>query len=172
LRTGDRSTACAFTLLELIVVVAIIGTVLVLTLPRFDLPGRHGDLETLARYLIKTDRQLKAEATARQLRHTLHLNLDRQRIWITNATMNEDQMAEAADEGFVLPDGVRLERLRLPDDRDIGTGTYAVQYFPDGHSFMVAIGLAEPGGRRLILQIEPFLTTARIVDEDGMAVPL
>jgi prepilin-type N-terminal cleavage/methylation domain-containing protein len=171
-RAGDRSPDAAFTLLELIVVVAIIGTVLVLTLPRIELPGRQGDLETVARYLIKSHRQLKAEAVSRQLRHTLHLDLDRQRIWVSNADMDEQQQVDAAEEGFALPRRVRLESLRLPNDREISAGAYAVQYFPDGHSFMVAIDLVEPGGRRLTLHMEPFLTAARVLDEDGTASPL
>ena len=120
-----------------------------------------------ARQLIEAHHRLKAEATGRQLRHTLHLDLDRQRIWVSHAAMNEDQMTAAADEGYRLARRVRLERLRLPDAREINAGTYGVEYFPDGHSFMVDIDLAEAGGRRLTLRIEPFLTAARVMDEDG-----
>ena len=151
------------------VVVAIIGTVLVLTVPRVELPGMHDDLEAAARQVIQAHRRLKAEAAGRQLRHSLHLDLDRQRIWVSDASMDEDQMAAAADEGYRLPRRVRLEQLRLPDEREINTGSYDVQYFPDGHSFMVDIDLAELGGRRLTLRIEPFLAAARVMNEDGTA---
>ncbi len=149
------------------VVVAVIGTVLVLTVPRIDLPGLHDDLSAAARQVIQAHRKLKAEAAGRQLRYSMHLDLDRQRIWVSDASMDEDQMAAAADEGYRLPSRVRLEQLRLPDEREINTGSYAVQYFPDGHSFMVDIDMAELGGRRLTLRIEPFLAAARVIREDG-----
>ncbi len=170
-RPGAFRPPAAFTLLELIVVVAVIGTVLVLTLPRLQLPGVHDDLEAAARQLIQAHGRLRDEAVGRQQRHTLHLDLDRQRIWITHAAMDEEQTRAAADEGYRLPRRVRLERLRLPEDRDISAGAYGVDYFPDGHSFMAAVELAESEGRRLTLRIEPFLSAVRVVDEDGTALP-
>ena len=165
-RPPTHRSFSGFTLLELIVVMAVIGTVLVLTLPRLSLPGIRNDLEAVARQLIDTHRRLRAEAAALQLHHTLHLDLDRQRIWISNAGMNPDQTAAVAAQGYDLPRRVRLECLHLPGGGKIESGTYEVQYFPDGHNYMVDVDLGESGGRELTLRIEPFLAEARIADDD------
>jgi hypothetical protein len=151
------------------VVVAVVGTVLVLTVPRLDLPGVGTDLDAVARQLIGTHRRLKAEAERQQRRSTLHIDLDRQRVWISDATMDPDRLSEAAEEGYDLPRGVRIESLRTPDDRILGSGTYGVVYFPDGHSFMVDLALRDGDDRELTLRIEPFLPTARVLDDDDKA---
>ena len=165
-RPPTHRSFSGFTLLELIVVMAVIGTVLVLTLPRLSLPGIRNDLEAVARQLIDTHRRLRAAAAALQLHHTLHLDLDRQRIWISNAGMNPEQMAAAAAGGYDLPRRVSLERLHLPGGREIGSGTYGVEYFPEGNNYMVDLDLGENSGREMTLRIEPFLAESRMVEDD------
>jgi prepilin-type N-terminal cleavage/methylation domain-containing protein len=169
LRAGRRFSP-GFTLLELIVVMAVIGTVLVLTLPRLSLPGIHDDLEAVARQLIGAHHRLKTQAAAEQRRYTLHIDLDRQRMWISDTSMDENRLAGAAEDGYDLPRSVRLDRLRTPGGEAVTSGTYGVQYFPDGHSFMVDVDLRDSDGRRLTLRIEPFLSEARVVNEDGEAI--
>ncbi len=164
-----RDRQNGFTLLELIVVVAVLGTVLVLTAPKLRLPGMHGDLDAVARQLIDTHRRLKAQAADRQQRHTLHIDLDRQRLWVSSAGMDEDQLAAAAEDGYDLPRDVRIRRVRTAGKETFAVGTRDVAYFPDGHSYLMEIDLSDSDGRSLTLRIEPFLPLARVVNADDMA---
>jgi len=155
-----------FTLLELVVVVAVIGTVAFLTVPRLRLPGQTDDLEAAARWIMTQHHKLRIEAVRQQHRYRLHCDLDAQRLWVSHDGMDETGRAEASEEAFRLQGGARLDLVRLADGREFRTGQKALVYFPDGHSYLAQILLREGSGRHLAVRVEAFLPEARLFDAD------
>lgn len=158
--------AAGFTLLELVVVVAVIGTVAFLTVPRLQLPGRDRGLNAAARWLMAHHHKLRVESVRRQRRFHLHCDLDAQRIWATEEGMDAAQQSEAADKALQLGKEARLVLVRMADGREVRAGQSALVYFPDGHSYLAQLLLRDDRGRQRAVRLEPFLPEARLLDAD------
>ena len=155
-----------FTLLELMVVVVVIGTVVFMAIPRLHLPGGADGLDAVGRYLVIGHQRLRTDAVRRQVEQILNIDLDAQKLWVSDASMDETRQAAAAAGGYVLGDGVRIGRLSMADDRELFAGTFALRFFPDGHCLMVQIHVEDRAGGRMTVRMEPFLPEAKVFAED------
>ena len=153
-------------MLELMVVVVVIGTVVFMAIPRLHLPGSADKLDAVGRYLVIGHQRLRTDAVRRQVEQALHIDLDAQRLWVSDPTMDETQVAAAAAGGYVLGDEVRIGRLSMADDRELFAGTFTLRFFPDGHCLMVQIHIEDKTGGRMTVRMEPFLPEAKVFLED------
>lgn len=161
-----RGPSAGFTLLELVVVVTIVGTVAFLTLPRLRLPGAGDDVDAAARWLAAHHHKLRVVAVQERRPYRLHCDLDARRFWATHTGMDEGESAAAFEAGFHLGPQGDIELVRLADGREVRQGLMAVVYFPDGHSYLAQVLLRADGGRRLAVRLESFLPEARLFEED------
>jgi prepilin-type N-terminal cleavage/methylation domain-containing protein len=80
MRTRARA---GYTLLELIVVMALIGIVFFFAIPRFEGSFLLDDANTSARWLIGRLQTLREDALRSRRMQTLHVDLDTGRLWVT-----------------------------------------------------------------------------------------
>jgi prepilin-type N-terminal cleavage/methylation domain-containing protein len=76
-----------FTLIELVVVISLISIMLFFTIPRLQNAIPLGDDKKAARWIIGKVQALKESAVREQLDYVLNLNIDTNRLWVTNETM-------------------------------------------------------------------------------------
>ena len=157
--SGNR----AFTLIEMIVVTALISIMLVVAIPRLDggLFTDGGD-ET-ARWIVANVRQLKEKSIVDQKTYLLNVSPDVRRLWITEAGMTDEETDAAREEGFRLPRGMTIDHVAFSKTERFTGGTIPIGFYPKGYSDKAVIRMRTNDGDRLAFFIEPFLPGARLV---------
>ena len=153
----------AFTLVELIVVTALIAIMLMVAIPRLS-GGLFSDEEgQTARWIIATVRQLKEKAVTDQKIYLLNVSPDIQRFWITTEGMADTDASSARDEGYRLPRGIRIDHVAFSKDERVSSGPIPIGFYPQSYSDKAVIRLRTSEGERLSFFIEPFLAGAELV---------
>ena len=162
--TGKPSKLRGFTLIELIVVIALLSIVLVITIPRFHNVLVADSSGKTSRWLIGTTKALRENALRQQKRHTLHIDMDAGRMWTSDASMTEEAILEAASTGYRLPDGIRLLDVEFPLNGSVSSGRADIFFYPRGYSDPALIHLENEDKDPLTYVIEPFLTELGIYE--------
>jgi len=150
--------------MELIVVVALIGIMLVFSVPRVQDTVFSNASRKTANWLMMTVKELKEKAATEQKRHVLHVNLDTNALWLSNETMEEDAVLEAEEKGYVLPDGVRLQAVEYPGREAVTDGQADITFFPQGYSDKALIHVESETHGAMTFLIEPFLSDVIVYD--------
>lgn len=153
----------AFTLIEMIVVTALISIMLAVAIPRLEggLFSDGGD-ET-ARWIIANVSRLKEKAVLDQKTYLLNVSPDIQRMWVTSADMSDADADTAREEGYRLPRGVNIDHVTFGRDDRESTGTIPVGFYPQGYSDKAVIRIRTNDGERMAFFIEPFLARVELV---------
>ncbi|HSO19921.1 MAG TPA: type II secretion system protein [Desulfosarcina sp.] len=147
----------AFTLIELIVVTALISIMQVVALRRLG-GGLLGDgADDTARWIIGTVRRLKERSVLDQKTYLLNVSTDIQRMWVTEAGMADADADAAREEGYRLPPGTNIDQVGFNQNERLPSGTVSIAFYPQGYSDKAVIRLRTGDGDRLALIIEPFL---------------
>lgn len=153
---NDRQSL-GFTLLELIVVISLLSIMLVFTVPRFHSTLFLDETKTSARWIIGKIQSLKEAAIRNQRQHTLHIDLDTERFWVTNESMAAEALESAALNAEPLPDGLKIADIEYPLRGKIDSGQADITFYNDGHSDKVLIHLQD-GAEYVSYLVEPFLS--------------
>ncbi len=156
----------AFTLIEMIVVTALISIMLVVAIPRLDGGLFSGGADETARWIIANVRQLKEKAVIEQKTYLLNVSPDIQRLWITEAGMTDVEADAARKSGHALPRGVNIDHVAFSQTERFSGGTIAIGFYPKGYSDKAVIRIRTNDGDRLAFFIEPFLSGANLVKGD------
>lgn len=156
-----------FTLLELIVVMALIGITLFLTLPRLR-AGLVGDpMFKMARQMVFLTKQLRAEALSRQMDLILRVDLDEQKFGVVMETGGDSEQSGQPDgsgaEFQTLPEGVNVVDIIFPRKEKITGGRVDIGFFRQGYADQALVHLQDwDNDQALTLFIEPYLTHVQI----------
>ena len=153
----------AFTLIEMIVVTALISIMLVVAIPRLGGGIFSDGVDETARWIIAAVRQLKEKAVVEQKTYQLNVSPDTQQIWITDTGMAETDVAAAREQGHRLPKGVNIDHVAFSPDERFSSGTIPIGFYPKGYSEKAVIRLRTNDGDRLAFFIEPFLSRVNLV---------
>lgn len=160
---GDGFGHGGFTLIELIVVIALLSIMLFTAVPRFQ-EVMTDDTRAVSRWILWSIPELKQQAVTEKYRFTLNVGLNDNKLWITHETMDEEQLELAADAGYVFPEDIELLDVEFPDGKIITTGTAEINFYPKGYSDRAIIHVATEDDERLSYFIEPFLTYVKLLD--------
>lgn len=153
----------AFTLIEMIVVTALISIMLVVAIPRLS-GGLFSDgSDETARWIIANVHHLKEKALVEQKTYLLNVSPDTQRIWITEAGMADTDANAAREEGYALPRGIKIDHVAFSQTERFSSGTIPIGFYPNGYSDKVVIRMRTSDGDRLAFFIEPFLSRVNLV---------
>ena len=119
-----------FTLIELIVVIALLSIMLVISIPRFHNVLVADSVGKTSRWFIGTTKALRESALKGQKRYTLHIDMDAGALWTSDASMAEEAVLEAASTGYRLPDDVRLLDVEFPVNGKVSTGRADIFFTP------------------------------------------
>lgn len=152
-----------FTLIELVVVTALISLMLFMAVPRFQVFLSADDAHRAARWLIMEIPLLKNRAVQEQQDFRLHFDFDRQLAWVTRDDMTEEEQQAAVDEGYRPPEAVRWSDLEFAGGPKISAPA-AIRFYHQGYSDRVLIHLQDDSDRRFSVLVEPFLPTVEFYD--------
>jgi prepilin-type N-terminal cleavage/methylation domain-containing protein len=157
--TGPRG----YTLLELIVVMALIGIVFFFAVPRFEGTWLTDDAQKSSRWLIAKLRLLREESLRTHRLLTLHIDLDTSRIWETDEAMSLEERDAALRRSQPIPGGARIAGVSFPVMGRVASGRADIRFHRDGHSDWALIHL-QSGETRYAFLLEPFLQEVKMFE--------
>lgn len=155
--TTNNGHLKGFTLLELIVVIALMGIVLVLTVPRFHETLFLDESKAGSRWIIGKVQALKEAAVRNQKDYSLHIDLDAERFWETDESMSPEAVENAAVNAASLPGGLKIIDIEYAIRGKINSGQADITFYKSGYSDKVFIHLQD-GESQVSYLIEPFLS--------------
>jgi len=153
-----------FTLIELIVVIALIGLMLFFSLPRLHNNPSLDDRKKSARWLIGKVQALKESAIRDQKQYSLHFDLDSGRIWETNESMSQEDYESSALNSHALPEDVQIIDVEYPAKEKITSGHTEITFYKAGYTDKAFVHMQE-GEIYLSFLIEPFLSNVQVIEE-------
>jgi prepilin-type N-terminal cleavage/methylation domain-containing protein len=156
-QTTNNEHLRGFTLMELMVVLALLTIMLVFSIPRLHKTFFLDDSKSGARWIIGKIQTLKETAVRTQKHHTLHFDLDTDHYWETNESMSAEDLETAATETKPLPDGLKIADIEFPIRGKISSGRTDITFYRSGYSDKALIH-TQDGETYVSYLIEPFLS--------------
>ena len=153
-----------FTLIELIIVVFLISIMLFLYIPKFQEAVMFDSTKRVSRWIIGKVKALKEGSITNYKSYFLHVDLDNNRMWVTNELMSEEEM-QNAEQGFELPDDIHLVDVEYPGKDKILSGRADIYFYKKGYSDKALIHIEDSGNKQLSFLIEPFLYDVELYEE-------
>ena len=154
-----------FTLIELIVVIAIMSIMLVVVVPRFPPSFFTDSTREALSWIILNVRTLKERARDDQIKYVLHINVDTNRFWISTESMEEEALLQAEQNGYALSGDDNILDVEFSETGAVTYGTADICFYPKGYSDKAVIHIEDSGNNRKSVLIEPFLLNVKMVDE-------
>lgn len=163
-----------FTLIELMVVIALIGIILGLTAPATRDALTVDTLKKASRQLIALERRLRVEAIRDQIDYILHLDIAAARYYVTETGMTPEKLADIKKNAKKLPEGVTIADIVNEKNEKLKDGIVKVKFGSNGIGRPLVIHLSE-GEERMTLVFNPFLGVTAVQNryvevspEDGL----
>lgn len=153
-----------FTLIELTVVIALISIVFFVTLPRIGNDIFVDQTKKTSRWLLASIRYLKEASIRDQKDHTLHVDMDNGKFWISQASMTGETLEKPNIGGLTLTDGARILDVAFAGHRKMTTGVAQIQFFAKAYSDNAMIHVVNENDRELSYHIPPFLPHMKIIE--------
>lgn len=156
LTTNNRHPS-GFTLMELMVVLALLTIMLAFSIPRLHKTFFLDDSKSSSRWIIAKIQALKETAVRTQKNQTLHFDLDTDHFWETDESMSAEDLETAAVETKPLPDGLKIADIEFPIRGKISSGRTDITFYKSGYSDKALIH-TQDGETYVSYLIEPFLS--------------
>ena len=151
-----------FTLIELIVVMALLGVVLFVAIPRLEGNPFLDDTKESSRWLISKIRFVRESAVRDQKDRVLNIDLDTNRIWESEAGLDEESAEKAAEQSRKLPEAFRVTDVQFPGREPQTNGLAQINFYRSGYTDKALIHVSD-GDSDLTFIIETFLTDVRLL---------
>lgn len=161
---GTLSCPRGFTLIELTVVMALISIMFFVSLPRIKNDIFVDQTKKTSRWLLTSVRYLKEASIRDQRDHTLHVDMDNGKLWVTHALMSEEMLEKPDTGGLMLADGIRILDVAFAGHRKMTTGIARIQFYAKGYSDNAMIHIVNENDRELSYHIPPFLPHMKIIE--------
>jgi len=161
---GSLPSHMGFTLIELTVVIALISIVFFVTLPRIKNDIFVDQTKKTSRWLLASVRYLKESSIRDQKDHTLHVDMENGKFWISQALMTEEMSEKPDTNGLTLADGMRILDVVFTGHRKITIGVAQIQFYAKGYSDNAMIHVVNENDREFSYHIPPFLPRMKIIE--------
>lgn len=172
--TTGKLNSRGFTLVELLVVIALFGIMLAFAVPSTRDVLTTDDLKKASRRLIGLERQLRADAVRDQVDYILVLNIPEASYYVITPDMTPEKRAEIEKLSRKLAGSVTIADVVNYRNEKISEGLLKIKFGKNNVSPPLIIHLAEED-RRMTLVINPFLGVTAVHDgyvdirmEDGL----
>jgi general secretion pathway protein H len=153
-----------FTLLELMVVIALIGIILVLAVPTTRDVLTGDNLKKASRQLIGLERKLRVEAVRDQTDYILCLDLPTSKYWVITSDMTPEKVQEIKENAKKLPVDVVITDIVEENNKKISSGEVKIKFAKNNLCPPVVIHLGHEEDK-MTLVVNPFLGITGVYDE-------
>jgi general secretion pathway protein H len=153
-----------FTLIELIVVMALISILLFFAIPRLDINIFSNDNRNVSTWILFTVKSLKEKAQQESARYILYVDMDNDLMWSGLETKPEDQEAASKENQYKLPEGMQVLDVEFPGMERKSSGIAEIYFYPKGYSDKAVIHIQDNDHNRNSFVIEPFLSEVKIYE--------
>jgi prepilin-type N-terminal cleavage/methylation domain-containing protein len=153
----------AFTLIELIVVMALMSILLFFAVPRLDINIFSDDQRDFSTWIIFTVKSLKEISQQEGVHYTLYVDMDNDMFWSGRET-EEEELEPQKENQYKLADGFQLMDVMLLDAEEQSSGIAEIHFYPKGYSDKAVIHIRDDDNNRNSYVIEPFLSQVKIYD--------
>lgn len=138
---------------------------LFMTVPR--LPGNPfvNEKRKASTWLMGRIQALKDKALLHARDHTLHIDLESGRLWSTHESMREHEVADAWQDGYLLPGDARVRGVEFPGNELHTTGRVDIRFSKKGYAQMALIHTAFSDGTQRWFLVEPFVPGVKLYAE-------
>jgi prepilin-type N-terminal cleavage/methylation domain-containing protein len=150
-----------FTLIELSIAVFIMAMIVAVAVPQFVRSYNNQLLSETARTFATTCQLARVQAVTQQSNATLHIDIDRQMFWVTQAMKTEDGGTEDQTvKVYELPRRVMIASADRTDGSQVHEKLVDVTFYPNGtcDSVTVVFRGGERGG--LMATLDPITCQA------------
>jgi prepilin-type N-terminal cleavage/methylation domain-containing protein len=159
------NTESAFTLLELLVVCALISILLAIAVPTLRNSLLTDPLKTASRQIIGLVKEVREQAIREQAAYVIHFDF----------TENSIRVEKESEQGLVDPEKVKEDTLHLPEpvrfldvwttsEGKLDTGQPTLWVSKQGYMDQAIVHLGTDGDAVISLLFSPFLGTVRVTD--------
>jgi prepilin-type N-terminal cleavage/methylation domain-containing protein len=163
-KTNSIRDSKGFTLLELIVVIALLGIMIAFSVPRLHGTILLDDTKKSSRWLIGKVQALKESAIQNQKQYVLHIDMDTDRIWETDESMSADDLEKATLNAYALPGAVKVMDVEFPIAGKIFSGRADITFYRAGYTDKALIHIQDDN-QQLSFLIEPFLPQVKLFEK-------
>ncbi len=152
-----------FTLIELIVVISIVGTLLLFSFPLFSDLNLFSDSKGGVGDIVRLINDLKKRAVEQNIDFLLHLDTGSGMIWVADDTMDDEAREAAEERGVHFPENLSLLDVEFPGFRQSDAVNYQIRFRSEGYSDFALIHLTKEE-KNITLKIEPFLSHVQLIE--------
>lgn len=153
-----------FTLVELLVVIALVGVMLVVAAPVTRDVLITNSLKKASRQLIGLERKLRADAVRDQLDYILVLNIPGASYYVITSDMTPEKQDEVKKNVKKFPAGVAFLDIINQKNEKIADGEIPIKFGRNNVCPPLIIHLAEDDNR-MTLVVNPFLGITAVYDQ-------
>ncbi len=158
-----KNASSGFTLMELLMVIALLGIAFFIVVPRFEDAAASGDLNTFVRGLSARLQAQREAAVGTQEVRSLYLDLDNRTFGMGGVPLTPEEWDARENTGKEIPDTVSIMDVEWPGSVIQTRGPAQFAIAGNGYIAHAAIHL-EDTDRQVTIILEPFLGQARIFD--------
>jgi prepilin-type N-terminal cleavage/methylation domain-containing protein len=158
------NTTKGYTLIELTVVVALIGMMLAISVPRFRYSLITDNLKSVTRQMIGLVKEIRDDAVREQKARFLYLDLESNRLWVEYPGMGQEEREMTRERAFSLPEDIRIMDVWGEGRGKQVDGEAAIRFTKKGYVEYTAIHLGAEDGREFTLILSPFLGKIKSYD--------
>jgi len=154
-----------YTLIELIVVIALIGLLLAVGMPRLRTSLLTNNLKLTTRRIIGIAKGLRNKAVREQKVYYLYLDLDNNRYWTDSGAQSDEERSLARQGAVNFAEDVRIVDVWSRSKGKQADGEAVIRFSAKGYVDLTAIHLGAADDRQVTLVLAPFLGTIKIYDK-------
>jgi prepilin-type N-terminal cleavage/methylation domain-containing protein len=159
------ATQRGYTLIELIVVIALISIMLAVVVPRLDGSLFADDSKVATRWLLINIPALKTKAVRDQTVLALRFSLSEGKAWVVGPETSEEAAEKYEAAAYSFPEGIKILDIDYPDRERVSSGEADIFFYPKGYSDWAIIHMEDSDGNRYSFLVEPFLPQIKRLDE-------
>ncbi|MDM8515762.1 prepilin-type N-terminal cleavage/methylation domain-containing protein [Desulfobacterales bacterium HSG16] len=156
-----KHDTAGFTLLELMLVLALLSIMLYLVLPNFSALTGQGEGNDISRWIIVKVQMLKERASQQQKEFIMHISPGDGILWITDGEADEEAVLAARESGFEFPEGFSIIDVEFPNAEKTSADRAEIRFYKGGYSDKALIHVEDDDNNEITFLIEPFLTNVK-----------
>lgn len=154
-----------FTLLELIVVCVLIGTMLVVSVPTLRNSFIGDQLKTTSRKIIGFVNGIRQLAEREHQSYFLNIDKTENRIWYEKDITIETEEEIEDTEKLIFPSEVRIAEIWTRSEGEYSDDQHRIWISPKGYMDQTVLHLEDEGNNVISLHFSPFLDNVRVYDQ-------